>query len=104
MACYRLLSSRWSGRLTTSWNNAREHYLPEGLFDFIGNPTRTDTEPLVDGGQFAPASGTEGVFLNARWQVNASAAYSLSGGVDVAANVFGRRLSVCAVPTSGTRR
>jgi hypothetical protein len=45
----------------------------------------------VDGGQFAPASGTAGVFLNARWQVNASAAYSLPGGVDVAANVFGRQ-------------
>ena len=39
-----------------SLNNAREHYAPQALYDTNGNPTRTITEPLVDGGQFAPQS------------------------------------------------
>jgi len=57
-----------------SYNNAREHFTsPDGLYDANGNPTRTLTEPLVDGGQFAPESGGSGsgtIFVNAKWQPN----------------------------------
>lgn len=83
--------SRWSARLAGSWNHAREHYGPDGLVNFMGNPTRTETEMLVDGGQYAPQNGTAGVFLNARWQVNGSASYRLPGRVEVAGNLFGRQ-------------
>src|SRR6185436_6799362 len=48
------LSDRWMGRVGLSFNNAREHYATEALYDTNGNPTRTITEPLVDGGQMAP--------------------------------------------------
>jgi hypothetical protein len=44
-----------------SYNNAREHFSStDGLYDANGNPTRTLTEPLVNGGQFAPESGGSG--------------------------------------------
>ena len=45
------------GRVGFSCNNAREHFASDaGRYDTNGNPTPTPTEPLVDGGQFAPQS------------------------------------------------
>ena len=88
------LSNRWMGRLGVSFNNAREHYAPEAVYDTNGNPTRTITEPLVDGGQFAPRStgnGSGNVYINARWQFNANGLYQAPYRVELAANVFGRQ-------------
>jgi hypothetical protein len=88
------LSERWMGRVGLSFNNAREHYAAEALYDTNGNPTRTPTEPLVDGGQFAPRiQGNAGgdVYINARWQFNANGLYQAPYGIEVAANVFGRQ-------------
>jgi len=81
-------------RVGLSLNNAREHYTTDARYDTNGNPTRTITEPLVDGGQLAAEStgnsaGT--VYINARWQFNASGMYQAPFGIDVAANVFGRQ-------------
>jgi hypothetical protein len=88
------LSSRWMGRIAFSSNNAREHYAPQALYDTNGNPTRTVTEPLVDGGQFAPQSsgnGSGNVYINAKWQFNANGMYQAPFGLEVAGNVFGRQ-------------
>ena len=88
------LSHRWMGRVGVSLNNAREHYAPEAMYDTNGNPTRTITEPLVDGGQLAPQSSGNSagnVYINARWQFNANGLYQAPFGIDVAANVFGRQ-------------
>ncbi len=88
------LSNRWMGRVGVSLNNAREHYAPEAMYDTNGNPTRTITEPLVDGGQFAPQSSGNAagnVYINARWQFNANGLYQAPFGIDVSANVFGRQ-------------
>jgi len=82
------------GRVNVAFNNAREHYQPEAMYDTNGNPTRTITEPLVDGGQFAPQStgnGVGNVYINARWQFNANGMYQAPYGIEVAANVFGRQ-------------
>ena len=52
------------------------------------------TEPLVDGGQFAPQSsgnGSGNVYINAKWQFNANAMYRAPFGLEVAGNVFGRQ-------------
>jgi hypothetical protein len=88
------LSNRWMGRVGLALNNAREHYEPQALYDTNGNPTPTITEPLVDGGQFAPMSSGNAVgqvFLNARWQFNANAMYQAAYGIEVSGNVFGRQ-------------
>ena len=88
------LSNKWMGRVGFSLNNAREHYAPEAMYDTNGNPTRTTTEPLVDGGQFAPQSSGNSagnVYINARWQFNVNGLYQAPFGIDVAANVFGRQ-------------
>ena len=86
------LSNRWMGRVGVSLNNAREHYAPAAMYDTNGNPTRTITEPLVDGGQLAPQPQSPGnIYVNARWQFNANGMYQATHGIELAANVFGRQ-------------
>jgi len=87
------LADRWMMRAAFSYNDATEHF--DGTpVNSLGNPTRRDTDPLVEGGQWASRTGGSGVgdaFLNAKWQVNLNGLYQLGGGFDVAANVFGRQ-------------
>jgi len=88
------LANRWMARVNVAFNNAREHYEPQAMYDTNGNPTRTITEPLVDGGQFAPQStgnGVGNVYINARWQVNANGMYQAPYGIEVAGSLFGRQ-------------
>ncbi len=91
----RRLSNRLMGRVGFAWNNPREHFDdPAGVYDASGNPTPTATEPLQDGGQFAPQSGGSGsgtIYINAKWQFNANAMYQGPWGIDLSANVFGRQ-------------
>src|SRR5204863_309688 len=80
----------WMARVSVAINNAREHYDPQAMYDTNGNPTRTTTEPLVDGGQFAPQSSGNSagsVFLNAKWQVNANGMYQAPYRLELAASV-----------------
>jgi hypothetical protein len=94
LSAIKRLSNRWMARVGVSVNNAREHYEPQALYDTNGNPTRTITEPLVDGGQFAPQSSGNSngpVYMNARWQFNANGMYQAPYGIEIAANVFGRQ-------------
>ena len=89
------LSNRWMARVAVSYNDTREHFSStQGLYDLNGNPTRTLTEPLVDGGQFAPESGGSGsgtIFVNAKWQLNVNGLYQAPYGIEIGANVFGRQ-------------
>jgi hypothetical protein len=88
------LSNRWMSRVSFAYNNAREHFDEvAGRYDTNGNPTPTGSEPLVDGGQFAPQlnGGSGNYYLNAKWQLNASGMYEAPYGVQLSANVFGRQ-------------
>jgi Carboxypeptidase regulatory-like domain/TonB-dependent Receptor Plug Domain len=89
------LSNRWMSRVGVAWNNAREHFTqPAGIYDTNGNPTPTLSEPLKDGGQFAPqsaGSGEGGIYTNAKWQINANALYQAPYGLEVSGNLFGRQ-------------
>jgi len=89
------LSNKWMARVGFSWNNAREHFSDaNGIYDTNGNPTPTLTEPLKDGGQFAPQSGGSGsgsIYINAKWQFNANGLYQAPYGIELSANVFGRQ-------------
>jgi hypothetical protein len=100
------LSDRWMGRLGVAVNNSREHFAEAaGQIDTNGNPTRTVTEPLVNGGQFAPQSGGSGagsIYINARWQFNANALYQAPYGLEVSANVFGRQGYPYPIVRTGT--
>src|SRR5262245_10537613 len=94
VAMMKRLSKKWMSRVSFAYNNAREHFSdPAGVYNNSGNPTRTVTEPLVDGGQFVAATGTGGgaYFMNAKWQFNANGMYQAPYGIELAANVFGRQ-------------
>jgi Carboxypeptidase regulatory-like domain/TonB-dependent Receptor Plug Domain len=96
LAFVKRLANRWMARVGFSYNNAREHFSSSaGRYDTNGNPTPTLTEPLVDGGQFAPqssaSSGSGNVYINAKWQFNANAMYVAPLGIEASANVFGRQ-------------
>ena len=63
------------------------------------------TEPLVDGGQFAPQSGGSGagtIYINAKWQFNANALYQAPCGIELSANVFGRQGYPFPIVRTGT--
>jgi len=89
------LSNRFMSRVGLGWNNAQEHYSStSGLYDTNGNPTPTLSEPLKNGGQFAPQSGGSGsgsIYTNAKWQFNANGMYQAPFGFELSANVFGRQ-------------
>ena len=96
VALVKRLSSRWMGRVGLSFNNAREHFASAaGRYDTNGNPTPTVSEPLIDGGQFAPvssaSSGSGNVYIDAKWQLNANGMYLAPLGIEASANVFGRQ-------------
>jgi hypothetical protein len=95
IAVTRRMTGKWMGRLSLAFNNAREHFdNPNGVYDTNGNPTPTITEPLVDGGAYAPQSSGNGqgaIYMNARWQFNANGVYIAPYGIELAANVFGRQ-------------
>ena len=100
------LSNKWMGRAGFAYNDATEHFDGRsGMYDTNGNPTPTVTEPLVNGGQFAPQSGGSGsgtIYINAKWQFNANAMYQAPYGIEVSANVFGRQGYPFPVVRTGT--
>jgi hypothetical protein len=100
------LSNRWMSRVGFSWNDATEHFDgPEGMIDGNGNPTPTATEPLKNGGQFAPQSGGSGsgtIYINGKWQFNANAMYQGPWKLELSANVFGRQGYPFPIVRSGT--
>lgn len=89
LALERRMSGWFGGRVSASFNHAVEHYRGDGRYDLFGNPTPTDTEPLVDGGPYAPQSGQ--MFLNARWQLDALGQVRLPRLVDLATSLHARQ-------------
>lgn len=88
------LSNRWMARATFAFNDARAHYAEDAMRNGTGNPTGSVTVPLREGGQFAPQSGGSGagtIYMNAKWQFNASALYEAPFGVELSTSIFGRQ-------------
>jgi hypothetical protein len=86
------LSNRWMARVGGAWNAPNEHY--DVPVNEQGNPTRTDTTPLVNGGAYTVRSGGSGsgdIFIHSKWQINANGMYQAPYGINVAANLFGRQ-------------
>ena len=92
LSAVKRMSNRWMARVAFAYNNPREYW--DNDRGVLGNPTRTDTSHLVDGGQFAPRSAGSGAgdaFVNGKWQVNVNGAFQMPYGVEVAGNLFGRQ-------------
>jgi hypothetical protein len=88
------MSNRWMARVAGAWNNPQEHYDMAVPVNENGNPTKSDTFPLIDGGQWAPrsaGSGSGDVFINQRWNFNLNGAYQAAWGIELAGNLFGKQ-------------
>src|SRR5262249_4367116 len=89
------LSKKVKTHVGFAMNNADQHFSSkDGMYDSNGNPTPTDTEPLTNGGQFvrrSSGSGSGAIYVNAKWQFNASGLYQAPYGIELSANVFGRQ-------------
>jgi hypothetical protein len=92
LSAVKRMSNRWMARAALAWNNPREYW--QNDVNVLGNPTRTDTSHLEDGGPYATRSAGSGAgdgFVHGRWQVNINGAYQLPYGLEVAGNLFGRQ-------------
>jgi hypothetical protein len=87
------MSNRWMARVGFALNRARESY-GDAPVNHLGNPTRLDTSPLVNGGAFVVQSGGSGngeIFMHSVWQLNANGVYQAPYGIELGASVFGRQ-------------
>jgi hypothetical protein len=94
VAMNKRMSDRWQMRLAAAYNNPTEDYDMDVPTNLSGNPTRTDTFPLINGGISAPrsaGSGSGDVFVNQRWSFNLNGAYQLPWQMEVAGNLFGKQ-------------
>jgi len=107
------LSNRWMARVGGSYNLSNEYYDQNPARDNFGNPTPTDTEPLVNGGPFvvrSAASGAGDYFIHAKWQVSANGLYVLPYDIELGGSLFGRQgypfpvYKQVSLGTDGSRR
>jgi hypothetical protein len=81
-------ADNWMGRLGVAYGDWRQHYDQDGFVD----PTNV---AVNDGNLVAVQSAGSGdksrVYLNAKWQVNLSAVYTLPWGINAAGNFFARQ-------------
>ena len=87
------MANKWRARVALSLNDWTEHF--DGTpVAANGNPTRTDTNPLEDGGQVSISGGGSGkaaFYSSYKWQVFASAGVTLPASFDLSASFFGRQ-------------
>jgi hypothetical protein len=100
MTLTKRLSNKWMGRLAFSFNDWTEHFEgtpvggTTGTGASGGNPTRTDQDPGVDGGQLAVLSGGSGkasFYTSIKWTVFATGLVQLPGDFDLSASTSGRQ-------------
>jgi hypothetical protein len=92
------LSNRWMARMAFSYNDWTEHW-DDGVVPTAGNlnqgnPGRTETDPLVEGGQVALLSGGSGkasFYSSVKWQLYTQAMVQLGWNTDFAMSVFGKQ-------------
>jgi len=94
------MSNKWSGKVAFSLNDWTEHFEGQPLNNSVtttnasGSPTRTDVNPLVDGGQVSILSGGSGkasFYSSFKWQIYMNAFVRLPWSLDLAGAVFGRQ-------------
>jgi hypothetical protein len=93
------LSNKWMGRAAVSFNDWTEHwngtpYGVNGNTVSFGQITRTETAPLVQGGQLALLSGGSGkasFYSSVKWQLYANGLVQLPWDFDLSAGVFGKQ-------------
>jgi hypothetical protein len=87
------LANRWMGRVAFSWNDWVENWDGQPTQSGL-SPTRTETSPLVDGGQVSLLSGGSGkasFYSSVKWQLYANALWQGPWGLDLSGALFARQ-------------
>jgi hypothetical protein len=84
------LSNNWMMRAGFGYSNWVEHF--DGTAG-IQNPSHTDLDPQMDGGQVLLQGSGSGKtnYYSGKWQFNVSALYQLPSGFEIAGNLYGRQ-------------
>ena len=95
LSAVKRLSNRWMGRVGFAFNNAREHYAPQAMYDTNGNPTRDDHRAArrrrpVRAAEHRQRLGQR-LHQRASGSSTRTAMYQAPYGIELAANVFGRQ-------------
>jgi hypothetical protein len=95
------MANKWAANLALSWNNWTEDYADNNRVEIGlanqtggGNPTKTDTSPLVDGGPVSILSGSSGkasFYSSFKWQVYADALVTLPWSFNFSTAIFARQ-------------
>ena len=93
MQATKRMANHWMARIGFSTNSHREYFDNPGVS--IQDPTRTPTNPLVNGGQVVTASGGSGksdIYLIApKYQINANGLFQIRWGVNLGFNMITRQ-------------
>lgn len=90
------LSNKWMARGAFSWQQWTESWegTPYSLINDDGNPTRTETDPLENGGPYSLLSGGSGkasFYTVVPWQAYMNGLYQLPWGLDISGALFARK-------------
>jgi hypothetical protein len=88
------LSNKWAFNLAFAMNDWTEDYADDNRVNAFGNPTRRETNALVDGGPVSILSGGSGkasFYSSFKWQVYADALVDLPASFSLSAALFGRQ-------------
>ncbi|MEO8360782.1 MAG: hypothetical protein ABI672_12195, partial [Vicinamibacteria bacterium] len=88
------MSGRWMANVAISLNDWTEDYSDDARVNFFGNPTKRESEPLIDGGPVSVVSGGSGkasFYSSYKWQVYADALLNLPASFSLSTAVFGRQ-------------
>jgi len=88
------MAKKWMANLAFSLNDWTEDYSDEARANFFGNPTKRESEPLIDGGPVSVLSGGSGkasFYSSYKWQVYADALVTLPASINLSTALFGRQ-------------
>jgi hypothetical protein len=87
------LANKWGGRVAFTYNDWKENFDGD-LVASNGNPTKTETAPLVNGGPVSLLSGGSGkasFYSSFKWQLYVNAIVQLPGSLDFSGQLFARQ-------------
>jgi hypothetical protein len=88
------MSNKWAANLAFSYNNWTEDYSDDNRVNALGNPTKLETSPLLDGGPVSIQGGGSGkvsFYSQFKWQVYADALVNLPWSFSFSTAIFGRQ-------------
>ncbi|MEO8359623.1 MAG: carboxypeptidase regulatory-like domain-containing protein [Vicinamibacteria bacterium] len=99
------MSRGWAANLAVSYNDWTEQYSDANRVNALGNPTKLETNALLDGGPVSVLSGASGkasFYSSFSWQIYADAFVNLPASLSFSTAIFGRQGGVLPTNITGS--